>query len=159
MSVYTREELGNFTSVACTKAMIIGLEKALGEKATRISLTVAGKQTGKELAAELGLVGSTSSLEDAAQKIASALGPEGSRLLILDRLEQSDGVIRAYTRETIGSAGEEAGSDRNCTFTLGAVWGALESILGKKLRGKHTDSVLRGATHDVFEFSILRDLR
>lgn len=159
MSVYTREELGDFTSVACTKAMTTGLEKALGEKATRISLTVAGKQTGKELAAELGLVGSTSSLEDAAQKIASALGPEGSRLLILDRLEESDGVIRAYTRETICSAGEEAGSDRNCTFTLGAVWGALESILGKKLRGKHTESVLRGGTHDVFEFSVLRDLR
>jgi predicted hydrocarbon binding protein len=153
MSTYTREELGNFSSVVCLKAIITGMESSLGEKATAISLTAAGRARGRNLVKELELDGSTTSLTEAAQKISKALGSDGTRLLILDRIEQENGLIKAYTRETICSAGEEPGSTRICTFTLGAVWGALESILGEKLRGKHTESVLRGGTHDVFEFS------
>lgn len=42
---------------------------------------------------------------------------------------------------------------RKCTFTLGAVWGALEEITGKRLKGTHTESVLRGGSNDVFEFA------
>jgi predicted hydrocarbon binding protein len=152
MSIYTREELGQFSSIACMKAIITGMEEALGEKATAISLIAAGRQRGKNLAAELGLTGSSATLEDAARKIADALGPNGTRLLILDRIEREGGVIKAYTRETICSAGEEGGSERKCTYTMGAVWGALESLLGKRLRGKHTESVLRGGTADVFEY-------
>lgn len=155
MSMYTREQLGNFSSVICLKAMITGMESSIGEKATAISLIAAGRERGRNLVKELGLNNSTTSLAEASQKIASALGPDGTRLLILDRIEQEGGVIKAYTRETICSAGEEAGSTRQCTFTLGAMWGALESILGKKLRGKHTESVLRGGDYDVFEFTEL----
>ena len=44
---------------------------------------------------------------------------------------------------------------RKCTFTLGAVWGILEQVFGKRLRGKQVESVLRGGSHDVFEFSVL----
>ena len=36
---------------------------------------------------------------------------------------------------------------------MGAVWGAVEQLIGKRLRGTHTESVLRGGTHDVFEFT------
>jgi hypothetical protein len=38
---------------------------------------------------------------------------------------------------------------------MGAIWVALSEITGKKLRGVHTESVLRGGTHDVFEFSVI----
>jgi hypothetical protein len=38
---------------------------------------------------------------------------------------------------------------------MGAVWGAIEEITGKKLRGVHTESVLRGGSHDVFEFTVV----
>jgi hypothetical protein len=38
---------------------------------------------------------------------------------------------------------------------MGAVWGALSEVTGRKLRGTHTESVLRGGAHDVFEFTTL----
>ncbi|MBW4487953.1 MAG: hydrocarbon-binding protein [Trichocoleus desertorum ATA4-8-CV12] len=148
-----REELGNFSSIVCLKSIIVGMEDALGEKATAISLIAAGRARGKKLAAELGLVNSAVSLEDAASKMAYALGKDGTRLLVLDKVERTSDVIKVYVKETVCSAGEPQGSERKCTFTLGAVWGALEAVLSKRLQGKHTESVLRGGSHDVFEFT------
>ncbi|MGB7518246.1 MAG: hypothetical protein WA896_01285 [Spirulinaceae cyanobacterium] len=52
-----RTELGNFNSVVCLKAIIYGVEEALGEKAAMIAMISAGRQRGKQLAEELGLTG------------------------------------------------------------------------------------------------------
>jgi predicted hydrocarbon binding protein len=153
MATTFREELGDFSSIVCLKAIIVGMEDALGEKATAISLIAAGRARGKKLATDLGLVNAAVSLEDATSKMAHALGKDGTRLLVLDKIEQNDNVVKVYVKETVCSAGEPQGSKRKCTFTLGAVWGALEIILQKRLQGKHTESVLRGGTHDVFEFT------
>ena len=153
MATTFREELGDFSSIVCLKAIIVGMEDALGEKATAISLIAAGRARGKKLATDLGLVNAAVSLEDATSKMAHALGKDGTRLLVLDKIEQNDNVVKVYVKETVCSAGEPQGSERKCTFTLGAVWGALEIILQKRLQGKHTESVLRGGTHDVFEFT------
>jgi hypothetical protein len=38
---------------------------------------------------------------------------------------------------------------------MSTIWGALSEITGKKLRGVQTESVLRGGTQDVFEFSVI----
>ncbi|MEH2324157.1 MAG: hydrocarbon-binding protein [Nostoc sp.] len=150
-----RKELGDFNSVKCFKAAIVGLEEALGEKATAIALTSAGRARGKKLAEELGLSGTSIPLEDAAHKLGQALGKEGTRLCIIDKIVTQDDVIKVYTTETVCSAGEAPNSERKCTFTMGAVWGALEQVTHKRLRGVHTESVLRGGTHDVFEFTPL----
>lgn len=155
MTTTLREELGDFSSIVCLKAIIVGMEDALGEKATSISLIAAGRARGKKLAADLGLVNAAVSLEDATSKMAYALGKDGTRLLVLDKIEQTGDVIKVYTKETVCSAGEPQGSERKCSFTLGAVWGALEAVLNKRLQGKHTESVLRGGSHDVFEFTQL----
>jgi len=155
MSITFRDNLGEFSSVVCLKSIITGMEDALGDKATAIALIAAGRARGKGLIEQLGLAGTSLSIEEIGQKIAVALGKDGTKLLILDKLEQDGDVYRAYTKETICSAGEPVGSDRQCTFTLGAVQGALEAITGKRLRGKHIESVLRGGTHDVFEYSVL----
>lgn len=148
-----REELGDFSSIVCLKAIITGMEDALGEKATAISLIAAGRMRGKQLAKELNLVDSASSLQDLALTLSKALGPEGTRLLLLDKIEQEGDVIKVYTRETVCSAGEPQGSTRKCTFTLGAIWGVLEQVLQKRIHGKHVASVLRGDSYDVFEFT------
>jgi predicted hydrocarbon binding protein len=152
-----RQELGDFSSVVCLKAIVTGAEEALGAKAAAIALIAAGRQRGKKLAEELGLTnqGSVMSLEEVAGKIAHALGKDGTRLCIVDKIVQEGDVYKVYTRETVCSAGEEQGSSRQCTFTLGAIQGILESFLGKRLRGQHTESVLRGASHDVLEYSVL----
>jgi len=148
-----REQLGDFSSIVCLKAIITGMEDALGEKATAISLIAAGRARGRQLAEELNLVDSKDSLQNIAATVAKVLGPDGTRLLLLEKIEQEGDVIRVYTRETVCSAGEPQGSTRKCTFTLGAVWGVLEQVLQKRIHGKHVASVLRGDSHDIFEFT------
>lgn len=152
MNTMTRPQLGNFNSIVCFKSVITGMEDALGEKATAISLIAAGRARGKKLAAELGLINQSLSLEDVAQRMSQALGKDGTRLCLIEKIFQDGDLVKVYAAETLCSAGEEEGSSRKCTFTMGAVWGALEQILGKRLHGTHTESVLRGGTHDVFEF-------
>jgi predicted hydrocarbon binding protein len=152
MTSTLRSELTDFSSIVCLKAIITGMEEALGDKATAIALVAAGRARGKQLAESLGLAGANMSLEDVTSKVAYALGKDGTRLLILDKIEQEGDNYKVYTRETVCSAGEPNGSERQCTFTLGAVQGVLESVTGKRLRGRHVASVLRGDTHDVFEY-------
>ncbi len=151
-----RSTLGDFSSIVCFKSAITGMEDALGEKATAIALTAAGRSRGKHLAQELGLVGSSVSLDELTNKLSLALGKDGTRLCIVEKMIQDGDLIKVYTRETLCSADETQGSPRKCTYTLGAVWGALEQTLGKRLQGKHTESVLRGGNHDVFEFIELK---
>ena len=152
-SILSRPNLGEFNSIVCFKSLITGMEEALGEKATAISLISAGRIRGKNLVVELGLSGATANLDDIAVKLNVALGSSGTRLTAINKIVQEGEIIKVYCYETICSAGEIQGSTRKCTFTLGAVWGALSEITGKKLRGVHTGSVLRGNDYDVFEFT------
>jgi hypothetical protein len=154
-STQTRPTLGEYSSIVCFKSVITGMEEALGEKATAISLIAAGRTRGKNLAISLGLSGATNDLALIATRLNAAIGSEGTRLTAVDKIVQDGELIKAYCSETVCSAGEEPGSNRKCTFTMGAVWGALQEITGKKYRGIHTDSVLRGGTHDVFEFTTM----
>jgi hypothetical protein len=155
MSTSTRPTLGEYSSIVCFKSVIIGMEEALGEKATAISLIAAGRSRGKKLVKSVGLSGSGLDFTTISTKLNAAVGSEGTRLTAVDKIVEEGGLIKAYCSETVCSAGEEQGSTRKCTFTMGAVWGAIEEITGKKLRGVHTDSVLRGGTHDVFEFTVV----
>ena len=155
MSTQLRPELGEFNSIVCFKAVITGMEDSLGEKATAIALIAAGRARGKKLAQELGLDNSQISLDEAGSKLSQALGKDGTRLCKIDKIIEQGDVIQVYTSETVCSAGEPQGSPRTCTFTLGAVWGAIEQVTGKRLQGKHTESVLRGSSHDIFEFKPL----
>lgn len=152
-----RQSLGNFMSTVCFKAAIVGMEEALGEKAAAIAMIAAGRQRGKQLAEELGLAnrGDSISLADMTEKVSHVLGAEGTRLCLVEKIEDDNGVLKVYTRETVCSAGEEEGSPRTCTYTLGAIQGFLEAVLDKRLRGSHTGSVLRGDDHDVLEFRVL----
>jgi hypothetical protein len=151
-----RPKLGDFNSIVCFKAAIVGMEDVLGEKATAIALTSAGRLRGKNVAQELGLSGSKLSLEDICYKVGHAIGTDGTRLCLIEKIVQDGETIKVYTSETFCSAGEPPGSQRQCTYTLGVVWGALESIFHKRFQGKHTESVLRGGTHDVFEFTEIK---
>jgi predicted hydrocarbon binding protein len=155
MSILTREKLGDFSSIVCFKSVITGMEDALGEKATAIALIAAGRARGKKLVISLGLSGATTDLDKIATALNEAVGQNGTRLTAVDKIAQEGDLIKVYCSETVCSAGEEIGSPRKCTFSMGAIWGALEEVTGKKLRGVHTESVLRGGSHDVFEFSTL----
>lgn len=153
MSTY-RPTLGQFSSIVCFKALITGVEEALGEKATMISLIAAGRARGKQVAEQLGVKG-TGATEELVPLLQQALGKDGTRLCIVDKIELTSESIKAYCSETICSADEPEGSPRKLSFTLGAIQGVLESVMNVRLRGKQTESVLRGGSHDVVEFEII----
>lgn len=152
-----RHELGEMMSTVCFKAAVVGLEEALGAKAAAISLIAAGRVRGKQLAESLELTGKAAELPlaEVTSKVAYALGKEGTRLCLIDRIEQTETTWKVYTREAVCLVGEEEGSSRQCAYTLGAVQGFLEAFLEKRLRGRHIESVLRGSDFDVLEYEIL----
>ena len=154
-SLANRPNLGEFISIVCFKSAITGMEAALGEKATAIAMLAAGRARGKSLVKDLGLANSSLDFNTIAIELNGAIGSAGTRLTAVDKIVQTDDLIQVYCSETICAAGEPDGADRMSTFTMGAIWGALSEITGKKLRGVQTGSVLRGGTHDVFEFSVI----
>lgn len=150
-----RPDLGNFSSIVCFKAVVVGVEEALGERAAKVALISAGRKRGRGLVADLGLTGKSTDLDDAAAKMGVALGKGGTRLCCVDGIEEDGDTIRVVVSDTVCMAGEAQGTDRTCTFTLGAVWGALEALTGRKLKGQHTESPWRGQDRDIFEFKSL----
>lgn len=150
---FARPELGEYSSIVCFKALVAGLEEALGEKAALISLIAAGRARGKQLAESLGLSGL--SVAEVTPLIQKAIGLEGTRLCKVNSITEEGDIITVSCSETICSAGEEQGSSRVLSFTHGAIQGALEQMTGKRLRGKQVESVLRGGSADVLEFQAL----
>jgi predicted hydrocarbon binding protein len=150
----SRPTLGQFSSIICFKSVITGMEEALGEKATAIALIAAGRERGKRLAQDLGL-SHNQDFNVIAAKLNDAIGANGTHLAVVEKIIQEGDTIKVYCSETVCSAGEPQGSSRKCTFTMGAVWGVLSEVTGKKIRGTHTESVLRGGNNDVFEFTTI----
>lgn len=151
-----RNHLGDFNSIVCFRAVVTGIEDALGPRAAMIALISAGRARGKQLGKELGLSYATENLNEIAELMNSALGIQGTRLCIIDRIETAEeDRICVYCRETICSSGEALGSARNLSYTMGAVQGVLEELTGKRLRGKQIASVLRGSDYDVIELTPL----
>jgi predicted hydrocarbon binding protein len=152
-----RHELGDFSSIIFLKAIIVGMEEAIGEKTTAIAMISAGRKQGRGLVQDLNLVnkGTNLSLAEIQEKANEILGKEGNRLCIIEKIEQEGQVYKVYAKETFCSSGEPKGSPRECSYTLGTIQGFLEAFLGKRLQGKQTQSVLRGGTHDVMEYSTL----
>jgi hypothetical protein len=148
-----RPELGDFSSIVCFKALVVGVENALGEKAAAIALISAGRDRGKDLVKSLGLA--EMSIAEATPKLQAALGKDGTRLCVINKIEEDGEVIKVYTSETICSSGESQGSPRKLSYTHGAIQGALEALTGARLRGQQTESVLRGGSFDVLEFQRL----
>ncbi|MFC4454821.1 hypothetical protein [Deinococcus sonorensis] len=150
-----RPQLGDYSSIVCFKAVITGVEDTLGPDGAAVVFTRAGKVRGQQLATELGLAGKNVPVDQIAAALDQAVGRGGTRLCAVTRSYQEGDTIVIETQETVCSAGEPLGSDRKCTFTLGAVWGALEAVTGGMFLGEHTDCVLRGGTSDKFVFSPL----
>jgi predicted hydrocarbon binding protein len=155
MSTKHRDVLGDFSSVVCFKAIIVGVEDTLGTDGAAVVFTRAGKVRGQNLATALGLAGKNLPLDELTHALNAALGQDGTRLCVVKNAYERGEETIIETSETVCSAGEPDGSSRECTFTLGAVWGALEAITGKTYLGRHTESVLRGGQSDTFVFSPL----
>lgn len=150
-----RPVLGDFHSIVCFKSVIAGIEDTLGPDGAAVVFTHAGKLRGQRIAHDLGVTNSPATAADLTMLLDSVLGQDGSRIAGIHAVTWVDGRYVVDCFETVCSAGEPQGSDRKCTFVLGAVWGALEAITGQALQGEHTLSVLQGAPYDRLEFSPL----
>lgn len=150
-----RQTLGDFCSIVCFKHVILGIEDVLGTDGAATVLIRAGVMRGQEVAKEAKLTGTNPAVETLASTLNQYLGKEGTCLCSVDSVAQNGDTYVVTTSDTVCSAGEPAGGDRHCTYTLGAVQGFLQSILGKTFVGRHTESVLRGGSADVFTFTPL----
>ena len=148
-----RAVLGDFSSVVCLKAVIVGVEDTLGEDGASVVFTRAGRVRGQQLVASLGLTGKNIPVSELAVTLDAALGKGGTRLCCVEKAVQNGEQVVIDTQEAVCLAGEQNGSTRKCTFTLGAIWGALEAVSGKRYFGEHTESVLRGGSSDKFVFN------
>lgn len=147
-----RPVLGDFSSIVCFKAVVVGVEQALGKQAAKVALVSAGRKRGKSLVKSLNLSGQGADLDVACAKMSAALGTDGTRLCNIDAISADGEILRVVVSDTVCMAGEPQGSDRKCSFTLGAVHGALEELTGRTLKGDHVASRWRGDAEDVFEF-------
>lgn len=148
-----RTELGDFSSIVCFKAVITGVEDTLGDEAAGVVFTRGGKVRGESVATALGLAGKKPPMDQLGSALDSALGKNGTKLCAVRGAHMDGDKIVIETTETVCSAGEPAGSTRKCTFTLGAVWGALETAMGQRYDAKQTESVLTGGSCDKFVFT------
>ncbi len=153
----TRPELGETVSLDCLKAIISGMEQTFGNQAANVALTATGKLHGKKIAQTYQL--NSISLQDAASlqqlttSLQQILGKNGSRLVIIDNIEQlPPHGYRVFARETVCSADEPIGSDHRCNFTLGVIHGILEVCGGVPLSASQTASVLHNSSHDILEY-------
>ena len=147
-----RPTLGDFSSIVCFKALVAGVEDTLGAQASNVALRAAGRMRGRALATSLGFGDRVTPLADALVALRTALGKDGTRLCYVESITQEGDEYVMSLSETVCSAGEPQGSDRQLTFTLGAVHGALEVLTQARFRGKQVGSVLRGDAYDVIRF-------
>jgi len=147
-----RKELGDFSSIVCLKAIVTGLEDIMGVPAARGNLILAGRKRGKAIACSLELSQTDKPLDEWSLLVKEALGRAGTRLCTVEKITQNGNEYNVDLADTVCSAGEEQGSPRQLTFTLGAIQGALEEITGKKFKATQTGSVLRGQNYDSVQF-------
>lgn len=148
-----RPKLDDFSSIICFKALITGIEDTLSPEGAAAAFIQAGRLRGKSLATQLGVAGSKVPAAELGTMLNNALGTQGTKLCTVDGARMDGDDIIVDTSETVCSAGEPSGSPRRCTFTLGAVWGAVETVYGRPYLAAQCSSVLAGGSHDSFRFT------
>ncbi|TNE85253.1 MAG: hypothetical protein EP330_26360 [Deltaproteobacteria bacterium] len=149
-----RDHLGGFVSIVCFKQALKGAEDALGA-AARVGLIAAGRARGNQLVTSLGLAGTITEPTDALPKLQAALGADGTRLCEVMTMELEGEDYRIKLRDAIETWGEDASSTQECSYTLGALQGALKTLTNRKWRGKHVVKAQTNGGVDEFLFQLL----
>ncbi len=146
-----RPQLNDFISMHCFKAVIIGMEDILGKEGTASAMIAAGRKRGETVAIQTNMKGTNPPVDTLAKTLDGALGQNGTRLCqVLDVSSTPEGGFYVKTKETVCTSGEPTGSQRVCTYTMGAILGFLESVYSVNLNGSHVANVLKGSPSDDF---------
>ena len=103
VSSQIRRILGELSRITCFKAAVVEIEEALGEKTATIALVTAGRQRGKSLVQSLGLSSKQANWEEVTQPLHKALGKEGTRLCLIDKILKADTGFKVYCQEWYSS--------------------------------------------------------
>jgi predicted hydrocarbon binding protein len=71
----------------------------------------------------------------------------------VEKVDEGEGKLRVHVREAVCSSGMPQGEPLICSYTLGAIWGAVEEVSGKRYQGKQVEFSTQGADHEVFELT------
>jgi len=149
-----RTDLDDFMSIICFKAAIRGIEDILGKEGAAAAMIAAGRQRGRDVAEATQLTNAQPPVEGLADTLNQVFGEAGTKLCTIVGVEKrEDGGFLVKTRETVCMSGEESGSDRTCTYTLGAVIGFMEAAFGASYRGEHVNRSTNGSETDDFLLS------
>ncbi len=150
-----RGELGDFTSISSFKALLTGLEDILGTEASSVVFIRAGRLRGQNLVEDWGVGHLNLPLEKLGHLLDAAFGHDGTRLCHVEPIYADGEDIVVNVTDTICSVTEAPGSLRRSTYTLGAIWGALETLTGERYLARQSGYVLRGDPFDQFRFTPL----
>lgn len=138
-----RGSLGDFTSIICFQEAVRGLEDILGPDGAGVVLVRAGRLRGQALVEDWGVGHLDLPIEKIGLLLDAALGHDGTRLCAVRGIVDTTQEIRVSIHETICAVGQPAGKELRCSYTLGAVWGALEALTGQRFqdaRVRHTQA-------------------
>jgi predicted hydrocarbon binding protein len=147
MTATLRPELGDFMSLICFQY----LRQVAEETAGRALIITAGRQRGKDLAEQLGLLGTTQDAAMLREKLDQALGGDGTRLCLVQRVTpKADGGYEIRVAEGACAAGVTS-SEPFCAFTMGVFIGAISAMTGRRMLGKESQCCATGASTCVYQ--------
>jgi len=142
-----RPTLGSFMSMVCFQHLRLTAEDVAG----RAPVVSAGRQRGYDLIKDLGLVGHSVDATVIMDTLAAALGPEGTRLCLVQRITaKPNGGYEVAITEGACTAGQHA-REPVCAFTLGVFIGALHAISGVRMQGHETACCACGASACMYQ--------
>lgn len=118
-----RPTLGPFMSVVCFRY----LHDDAMDLAGQALIVDAGRQRGQDLIDELGIAGQHQVADAIHKDLHDALGPDGTRLCIINSISERDG----------GGFEVHSSECASPIYTLGVLIGAISSITGQTMIGKH----------------------
>lgn len=146
MSDALRPALGSTMSLTCFHYLRHGAEDAAG----RALIISAGRRRGHDLAESLGLLGTSHDAALIQQKLADALGAEGTRLCLVQSVRATGaGGFEVRIAEGACTAGVTA-QEPYCAFTLGVFVGAISAIAGQRMVGREAECSAMGRPECIY---------
>lgn len=147
MTISGRPTLGPYMSLTCFQYLRVGTE----DVADRAPIVAAGRRRGYDLIEHLQLKGAALDGEQLRARLDAALGCEGTRLCIVQRVTaRPEGGYEVRIAEGACTAGQTSAMP-HCAFTLGVFIGAFHALTGTPMRGHETECCACGAPSCVYQ--------
>jgi len=131
-----RPTLGPFMSVLCFRYLHDDAEDLAG----RALIVDAGRQRGQDIVEQLGKMGSNQSTAEIQKELQEALGPNGTRLCLVQSVqEKENGGYEIHSTECASPI-----------YTLGVLIGSISAFTGKTMLGKDTDIQTNGDGGQIY---------